>query len=99
MFRHVVMFTFAEGTTDSQVDAVLQGLAGLPVAIPEIRKYSYGRDAGLAPGNFSVAVVAEFDTDADYLVYRDHPAHQEFIATRVRPIVATRAAAQFASAD
>jgi len=94
MFRHVVMFTFAEGTTDAQIDAVLQGLAGLPVAIPEIRKYSYGRDAGLAAGNFSVAVVAEFANEADYLVYRDHPDHQAVIRERIQPILADRAAVQ-----
>ena len=31
----------------------------------------------------------------DYLVYRDHPAHLAVIAERIRPILGSRAAAQF----
>jgi hypothetical protein len=31
----------------------------------------------------------------DYLVYRDHPVHQELIQAYVRPIVANRAAVQY----
>jgi hypothetical protein len=46
-------------------------------------------------GNFAFAVVADFDSVQDYLVYRDHPVHREVIEQHIRPIMATRAAVQY----
>ena len=40
-------------------------------------------------------MVADFDNVEDYLVYRDHPVHQEIIKTYVQPIIANRAAVQY----
>ncbi len=93
--RHAVLFTWIDGVTPEQIDALKQGLARLPVAIPEIRDYRFGADLGINPGNAAFAVVADFDSTDDYLAYRDHPAHRELIATYVTPIVASRLAVQF----
>lgn len=95
MFHHVVMFRFVEGTTAEQVAAVTAGLAGLPAAIPQIRSYVFGPDAGLNPGTYDYAVSAAFDSADDYVVYRDHPEHRAFIARCIAPVVADRAACQF----
>ncbi|GGS96476.1 hypothetical protein GCM10010156_63310 [Planobispora rosea] len=95
MFRHVVLFTWAEDATDEQKAAVAAGLGRLPDAIPEIRAYALGSDAGVNPGNHEFALVADFDSVDDYLVYRDHPVHQAVIAEHVKPILAARAAVQF----
>ena len=73
MFRHVVLFTWKPGTTPQQAEQVAATLRTLPGVIEQIRAYHVGRDAGLNPGNYEFAVVADFDTVADYLVYRDHP--------------------------
>jgi hypothetical protein len=48
-------------------------------------------------GNADFAVVAEFDDEAGYLVYRDDPEHRRIIAEYLRPILASRAAVQFES--
>lgn len=95
MFRHVVLFTWTEEATDEQKATVATELGKLTGIIPEIRAYTLGTDAGVNPGNHEFAVVADFDSVDDYLVYRDHPAHQAVIVEHVKPIVATRAAAQF----
>jgi hypothetical protein len=95
MFRHVVMFRYAEGTTAEQRAAVLAGLAELPDKVPEIRSYHFGEDAGLVAGNFDLAVVAEFDDAAGYLAYAVNADHQSFIAERIRPVIAQRSAVQF----
>jgi hypothetical protein len=58
MIRHVVMFTWAEGTTDAQKQAVHDGLSPLPDVIPQIRSYRIGDDAGLARRNFHRGLVA-----------------------------------------
>jgi hypothetical protein len=67
----------------------------LPGAIDAIRAYSFGRDLGLGEGNASFVVVGDFDSVAGYEAYRDHPVHQELIATTIRPILAGRSAVQY----
>jgi hypothetical protein len=95
MFRHVVLFTWTEDATQEQQQAVAAELRKLPAAIPELRAYQLGPDAGVNTGNFAFAVVADFDSVQDYLVYRDHPVHREVIEQHIRPIMATRAAVQY----
>jgi hypothetical protein len=95
MFRHVVLFTWTEEATDEQKVRVTAELGKLPGAISEIRAYTLGADASVNPGNHEFAIVADFDDVDGYLVYRDHPAHQAAIAEHIKPIVASRAAAQF----
>jgi hypothetical protein len=95
MFRHVVVFRFEPGTTEAQVRAIADGLAGLPAAIGELRDYRFGTDAGINEGNFEFAVVADFDDREGYLVYRDHPAHRQVIDERIAPVLLERAAVQF----
>ncbi|MCO5992266.1 Dabb family protein [Actinoallomurus rhizosphaericola] len=94
-FRHVVMFRWNENATDERKRDLEQRLSALPGAIPEIEAYQVGADAGLNPGNFDFAVVADFaDRDA-YVVYRDHPVHRAVIDEYVTPILAERAAVQY----
>lgn len=95
MLRHVVVFRFNEGTPPETVTALNEALGGLPAAIPEIRAYRFGSDAGINEGNFEFAVTADFADEADYVVYRDHPQHQQVIKDLVAPHIAARAAVQF----
>ena len=94
MFRHVVLITLNSEASDAQRQTLLDGLSGLPAAIPEIRSYVYGVDAGLAEGNATVAVVADFDDVDGYRVYATHPAHVRVITELIRPIMVGRAAVQ-----
>ena len=98
MFRHVVMFSWNDTVDAAHVAAVAAQLDGLVAVIPEIKAYLHGPDAGLNPGNFVYVLVREFDTVDDYLVYRDHPAHQAFIAGFIAGRVASRAAVQYSTA-
>jgi len=95
MFRHVVMLSWVDTAADEDRRAARDALETLPPAIPEIRSYRVGVDAGLAPeGNSDLVVVADFDDLAGYVLYRDHPTHQDVIARFIRPILAARAAVQ-----
>jgi len=95
MFRHISLLRWTDDSTPEQRAAVLSGLRDLPGAIPEIRSYTLGVDAGLAAeGNSDLAIVADFDDVDSYVVYRDHPVHQDLIARLIRPILASRAALQ-----
>lgn len=95
MLRHVVMFRWKPSSTSDDVATIAAGLSELPPAIPEIRSYRFGHDAGVNEGTFDFAVVADFETKDDYLVYRDHPAHRAVIDERIAPHIADRAAIQF----
>ena len=95
MFRHAVMFRWTPETTSAEVAAIAEALGGLPGAIPALRAYEFGHDAGINDGNFDFVVVADFHDADDYLVYRDHPLHQAVIKARIAPHIAARAAVQF----
>jgi Stress responsive A/B Barrel Domain len=94
MFRHIVLFKYRADATTEQKTAVQDGLAGSPAAIPVIRSFVFGPDAGAAQGNFDFALVADFDSREDYLAYQQHPVHVEFVTSSVRPIAEARAAVQ-----
>jgi hypothetical protein len=95
MFRHVVVFTWVDDATEEQKATVAAELRTLPGLIPEIRGYEVGADVGINPGNFDFAVVADFDSADDYLVYRDHPAHRKVVSDHILPIMASRAPVQY----
>ncbi|MGH9038733.1 MAG: Dabb family protein [Acidimicrobiia bacterium] len=94
MFRHVVMVSFAEDTTDEQKQALRDGLATMPEQIPEVRAYRFGDDAGISEDNYDLVVVADFEDQDGFLTYRDHPLHQKLVADLLRPIISRRAAVQ-----
>ena len=62
---------------------------------PEIRRYQFGRDAGLMDDNFDFAIVADFDSREDWRVYWEHPEHVRIIQETLRPVIAGRVAAQY----
>ncbi len=95
MIRHVVVFRWNDSVTAADIAEVAAALDALPAAIPEIADYRHGRDAGLNTANFDYAVVGDFATPEDYVVYRDHPAHQHVIATQITRRAEQRAAVQF----
>ncbi|MEZ0074066.1 Dabb family protein [Planotetraspora sp. GP83] len=95
MFRHIVLLQWTEDATEAQKAEVAKRLRELPAAIPELRNYAVGPDAGINEGNFGFAVVADFDSVEDYLVYRDHPVHRAVIAEFIAPILTNRVAAQY----
>ena len=95
MIQHVVVFRWRQGVTESDVAAVSAALAGLPSVIPEIRAYAYGPDLGLVEGNGDYAVTALFDSAADLLAYRNHPAHQTFLVEVLSPLLDQRVGVQF----
>lgn len=92
--RHIVLFRFADGTTEAQIADLAAGLDGLPDAIPEIESYQHGLDAGINDTSWDYVVVGDFASTVDYLVYRDHPVHQHLIRTLVLPIASDRASIQ-----
>lgn len=93
--RHVVVFTWNDDVPTDHADNVSAALAELPAVIADIRSYSFGPDLGLVQGNASYAVVAEFDDEAGFLAYREHPDHQRFVEQFIAGRTAARIAVQY----
>jgi hypothetical protein len=95
VIRHIALLTFVDGATAGQVRAVEDALSTLPARLPVLRSYAIGPDLGLAGGNATFAVTADFATVDDYVVYRDDPEHRRIITELIAPILAGRTAAQY----
>lgn len=94
MLRHVVMFNWKPEASESDKQAVRDGLAELPDKISAIRRYQFGDDLGLAEGNFEFVLVADFDDQRGYQAYMNDATHQAVIRDLIKPIAAGRAAVQ-----
>ncbi len=95
MIRHVVVFRWNDTVTEADLTELATALDALPAAIVEIADYRHGRDLRLGATNHDYSIVGDFASVDDYLVYRDHPEHQRFIADHITGRVADRAAVQF----
>ena len=95
MFRHVVMFKWNDDVDADHIAAVSAGLDNLAATIEQIKGYLHGPDAGLNDQNYDYVVVGDFESADDYMVYRDHPVHREFIAELIAGRVGQRAAVQY----
>lgn len=95
-FHHTVLFKWADDVDAAYIDKVTAALNELPGKIPEIKRYSVGPNAGVG-GNFDYGVIGEFDDVDGFIVYRDHPAHQELIQSVLLGKMVDRAAVQFES--
>lgn len=95
MIRHTTLFKWTAAATAEQKQAVAAELTAFAPTVPAIRSYRCGADAGLVEGNFDFAVVADFDDEAGYFTYRDHPEHREISARTVVPIMEQRVSVQF----
>ena len=93
-FRHISLLRWKDGTGSDARTAVVAALQTLPAQIPDLRNYVVGTDAQISEGNYDLAIVADFDDEAAYLVYRDHPVHRKIIEERIAPILGARAAVQ-----
>jgi hypothetical protein len=95
MFRHVVMFKWNDDVDEAHIEATGAALDALVASIPEVGEYRHGPDAGLTDGNFDYAIVGEYASVDDYVVYRDHPDHQAVIQQFIAGRVSDRAAVQY----
>jgi hypothetical protein len=94
MFRHVVMFQWDPETSAAQQAASIAAMREMAEEIHDLGMLSIGVDAGLAPGNFDIVVVADFADQDDYLRYTKDPRHTDVVRDYIKPYVASRAAVQ-----
>jgi len=98
MIRHIVMFSWVEGTTDAAIESVSRELDAMANDIDSLIAFRHGPDIGANTGNHDYAVTADFADRDGYLAYRDHPRHRQVVAEVIAPLMASRSAVQFESA-
>jgi hypothetical protein len=80
LLRHVVLFSFREGTPDSRIAEIEQAFAALPSKIPQILHFEWGLNnspEGLNKG-FTHCFTLTFASEEDRAVYLPHPDHKAF---------------------
>lgn len=87
MIKHIALFTFTDETTEEDILAMENALAGLPSAIAEIKSYSVGRDLGLSGETYDYAVIGEFDSPQTFASYASDPAHIRVLDMYVKPFL------------
>jgi hypothetical protein len=90
------MFQWAAATTAQERAAAVDALHGLRESVAHLCSLRVATDAGLAPGNYDVVVVADFQDPSDYGAYVDDPEHQRVVREHLGPFIASRAAVQHA---
>lgn len=96
MVRHVVLMRFRQSSPPGTGAAAVQGLQALAAEIPEIQAMSTGLDLGVVSNGCDLALVVDFASSADYLVYANHPAHLRVVEELIDPFVVQRERAQIA---
>lgn len=93
MLRHIVLLTMTDGTSDAQIDTIVDGLRAL-ADLDGLEQIVVGRDAGLSDGAATVGFTADF-TDVDaWRAYQVHPRHKQLIADHIAPVLAAKSAIQ-----
>jgi hypothetical protein len=80
MLTHVVLFKFKPETTAQEIQALAEGLGGLPPLIEEIREFRFGKDMLRTERSYDFALISSFDDLEAMQRYQVHPEHQKVLA-------------------
>jgi heme-degrading monooxygenase HmoA len=93
VIRHIVLFEFQPGTTETQIDDYERSLIEYVSGLDGVMTYRVGRDAGLNPNTYDYAIVAEFEDEAHFRAYFDGDRHLE-IQRETASMIAGKASSQ-----
>lgn len=99
MLRHVVMFRWKEDADREAIATALQRVRDLPALIGNTRAFALDLDAGVMEGNHDAVIIADFDSEEEFLTYQRHPEHVEVVTQFLVPLIASRSAVQVAIGD
>lgn len=95
MLAHIVLLKWNDKITDEAIAAITENFGKLPAAIPEIKSYEFGPNAGVMKGQADYALVAKFDNAEELMSYIKHQAHQDFMNEYSMPYIESFQSAQF----
>jgi hypothetical protein len=94
VFRHCVMFTWADNVSDTTKAAISAGLDEL-AELDCVTAYQHGPDAGISDGNWDYIAVGDFASVEDYRTYATDAGHLLLITDLIKPNISGRAAVQY----
>jgi hypothetical protein len=105
MFRHMAILKFKADAQEKAIQAFLAQFPGVMDSIPEVKRWSIGRNVGGGgeshvktggyPPNYDVGLVMDFDSPEAYRAYAECATHQKFFAQYLKSILAERVVVQF----
>ena len=78
VIRQITLLRFKEDMSDTDVQAMGEGLAQLVDVVPGIHRFEFGPDLGLENDTFDYALIIDFDSVDVWQSYRAHPTHVAF---------------------
>ena len=88
MLRHLVLFSFKEGSTAAQIKTVTDAFGALPKKIAQIKAFEWGTNN--SPENlnqgFTHCFFVSFVSEEDRAIYLPHPEHLAFVEI-LKPIL------------
>ena len=80
-FRHVVSFAFKEGTSDAEVEKIVEAFGELPSKIDTIIDYEWGTSENIEPLNdgFTHCFLVTFEDRKGLEAYLPHEDHLAFV--------------------
>ncbi len=89
LIRHILLLTLRADATPAELRAIADGFEALAKSIPDIAGLRHGTALQL-PGSSAqpadYAVQLDFDDEAAFARYIDHPLHKEFVRSAVAPV-------------
>ena len=84
MFNHIVLFKLKDFQNDQLKaetrDQIFHALLGLKEKITELKFLEAGNNFELNGSSFDISLITRFNSQADFLTYRDHPDHLKVVA-------------------
>jgi hypothetical protein len=93
VIRHVLLFRFRDEVAESDRQAMLEELGRFPERYPAMQRFALGLNRSRRDDRFTHAMHIEFDRWDQLDAYLGSDAHEAFVASRFRPLVAERAIA------
>ena len=91
MIKHVVLFRFADDSTEVQRQSMLTELATFPQQFPAMQSWTMGVNRSSRDDRFTHGFVVEFETEEQLVDYLATDVHERFVRDRFWPIIQERA--------
>jgi len=83
---HIVIFTWKDGVTSTEVDALRAAIDAMVPQLGDVQSFQHGPDLRIRPGNGDYALVAAFADEEAWRNYQEHPAHKALVRDVVAPL-------------
>ena len=85
MVEHLVMFKFVDGTDETQLEAVTEGLRSLRTKVPGILELTAGRNFTQRARGYHLGLLVRLRDREALAGYGTHPEHLRVVETLIKP--------------